>query len=88
MAGIPDLNAGQGNWSPSGSGIYFIAPAGDKTVLNLFDLKSKQVRPIFTLEKPAPDWIGGIPVSKDGKWLLFPQVDQQSSDLMLIENWR
>ncbi len=32
--------------------------------------------------------IGGIPVSKDGKFILFPQVDQSSSDLMLIENWR
>jgi hypothetical protein len=28
-----------------------------------------------------------MPVSSDGKWLLFPQVDQQSSNLMLIENW-
>ena len=88
VTGMPDLHAEQGNWSPFGSGVYFVARVGDKTVLNLFDLKSKQVRRIFTLEKPAPDWIGGIAVSKDGKWLLFPQVDQSSSDLMLIENWR
>jgi len=46
------------------------------------------VRPIFTLEKSTPIWIGGMPVSKDGKWLLFPRVDRQSSDLMFIENWR
>jgi len=29
-----------------------------------------------------------MPVSRDGKFMLYPQVDQASSDLMLIENWR
>jgi hypothetical protein len=32
--------------------------------------------------------MGGLPVSSDGKLLLFSQVDEQSSDLMMIENWR
>jgi hypothetical protein len=27
-------------------------------------------------------------ISSDGKWLLYSQVDQASSDLMLIEDWR
>jgi hypothetical protein len=28
-----------------------------------------------------------MPVSPDGRWMLFPQVDEQSSNLMMIENW-
>jgi hypothetical protein len=41
------------------------------------------------MEKDPPwAYVGGLPVSSDVKWLLFPQVDDQSSDLMLIENWR
>jgi hypothetical protein len=52
------------------------------------DLQTKQARPIFALEKPSPGWIGGMPVSDDGNWLLFPQKDERSSELMLIENWR
>jgi hypothetical protein len=53
---------------------------------SLFDLQSKQARPIFALEKPSPGRIGGMPVSKDGNWLLFPQKDERSSELLLIEN--
>src|SRR5262252_2152804 len=34
-----------------------------------------------------PNWVGELPVSNDGKWLLFPQRDEISSDLMMIENW-
>jgi len=35
----------------------------------------------------VPGWIGGMPVSSDGRWLFFPQLDEQSSNLMMIENW-
>jgi len=34
---------------------------------------------------PAGRW---NPVSDDGHWLLFPQKDERSSELMLIEHWR
>jgi hypothetical protein len=43
---------------------------------------------VCSLEKSPPAWIDGMPVSSDGKWLLFPQVDEQSSNLMMIENWQ
>ena len=40
------------------------------------------------MEKPAPVWMGGLPISNDGRWLLFSQLDEWSSDFMLVENWR
>jgi hypothetical protein len=46
------------------------------------------MRRVFVPEKPVWVWIGGLPVSSDGKWLLFPQVDEWTSDIMMIENWR
>ena len=88
VAGMPELNVMGDEWFPFGSGIYFIAHKGDKRTISLFDLQKKQARPIYALEKPSPGWIGGMPVSNDGNWLLFPQKDERSSELMLIENWR
>lgn len=88
VAGMPDLNSLGDEWFPSSSGIYFLAHEGGKTVVKLFDPGPRRVRPIFNLEKPPPIWIGGMPVSGDGTYLLYPQVDERSSNLMMIEKWQ
>jgi Tol biopolymer transport system component len=88
VSGMPEFNYLGGEWFPAEAGIYFLSHANGKTTINLFDLQSKQTRPIFTLEKSTPQWIGEMPVSRDGKFMLYPQVDSASSDLMMIENWR
>ncbi len=88
VAGMPEFDYLGGEWFPTEAGIYFLSHANGKTMINLFDLQTKQTRPIFTLEKSTPQWIGGMPVSKDGKFMLYPQVDSASSDLMMIGNWR
>jgi Tol biopolymer transport system component/DNA-binding winged helix-turn-helix (wHTH) protein len=88
VPGIPDFTFGGNEWFPFGSGIYFLTHPGGKTVINLFDIQTKQVRPIFTLEKPTPAWVQAMGISSDGKFMLYPQVDQASSDLMMVENWR
>jgi hypothetical protein len=59
-----------------------------KEEIDFFDLNTRNMRHVFVPEKSVGVWISGLPVSSDGKWLLFPQVDEQSSDLMMIENWR
>jgi Tol biopolymer transport system component/DNA-binding winged helix-turn-helix (wHTH) protein len=74
-------------WAPVSSGIYFMGYTSGKSGIEYLDLKTKKVRLLYAMEKDRPDWIGGMPVSSDGKWLYFPQVDEQSSDLMMIENW-
>jgi Tol biopolymer transport system component/DNA-binding winged helix-turn-helix (wHTH) protein len=86
---MPQLgNLGEA-WSPFRSGIYFLRENNGKAEIDFFDLSTHTVRRVFVLEKSLIlDWMGGLPVSNDGKWLLFSQVDEQSSDLMMIENWR
>jgi Tol biopolymer transport system component/DNA-binding winged helix-turn-helix (wHTH) protein len=88
VAGMPEFSFLGDEWFPAEAGIYFLSHANGKTMINLFDLQSRQTRPIFTLEKPTPQWIGGMPVSRDGKFMLYPQVDSASSDLMMIGNFR
>lgn len=88
VAGMPEINYLGGEWFPAEAGIYFLSHANGKTTIDLFDLQSRQTRQVFTLEKSTPQWIGGMPVSKDGKFMLYPQVDSASSDLLMIGNWR
>ena len=89
VQGVPQLGHLGEAWSPFGSGIYFLRDNNGKAEIDFFDLKAQNVRRVFALEKsPAVGWMGGLPVSSNGKWLLFSQQDEQSSDLMMIENWR
>jgi Tol biopolymer transport system component len=88
VKGMPELNSWGDKWFPFGSGIYFMNHSGGRDAIEFFDLTTEKVRRVYELEKPAPRWIGGMPVSTDGKWMLFPQLDEQSSNLMMIENWQ
>jgi len=49
----------------------------------------KKSSTVFVMDKfPAQGWMGGLPVSPDGRYLLFAQTDGVSSDLMLVDNWQ
>ena len=85
IQGIPPV--GTSGWSPFGTGIYFLAGADGKTEVKYFDLRTKETRKITVMDKFPAGWMGGLPVSPDGRWLLFAQMDDLSSDLMLVENY-
>jgi len=86
IQGMPQLTWRE-TWSPFGPGIYFLRGTGGAKEIDFFNLDTQKVRRVFVSEKPSAGWLGGLPVSSDGKWLLFSQADEQSSDLMMIENW-
>jgi hypothetical protein len=88
VKGMPELNfLSDYEWFPVQSGIYFLNLEKDRPEIDFFDLNTTKVRRIFIPEKSPLDWIGELSVSSDGRWLLYPQVDEISSDLMMIENW-
>lgn len=66
---------------PTQNGIYFIS----RQRLEFFDFSTGISRPISTIEKPT---FPGLTISPDSHWLLYPQVDEGGSDLMLVENFR
>ena len=80
--------SGTDSWVPFGSGIYFLGSANKKLMIKFLDFDTKEVRPVSVLDKDRPGWMGGLSISSDGRWLLFSQLDEQSSDLMLLENWQ
>ncbi len=85
VRGMPELSFQGTEWFPSKAGIYFMSHENSKTTIELYDTKTQKIRPVFSLEKSPPYWIGAMPVSPDGKWMLFPQIDGHSSNLMMIE---
>jgi Tol biopolymer transport system component/DNA-binding winged helix-turn-helix (wHTH) protein len=88
VEGMPRVAGAGDAWYPYGSGIYFLAYANGKAEIDFFDLDTKKAQSVFVLDKFPPEWMGGMHVSQDGRWLLFPQLDESSSDLMLVENWQ
>jgi Tol biopolymer transport system component len=96
IQGMPALGGFGEGWSPFGSGIYFLALVSGKLEIDFFDLNTRKVLRVFVPEKPlglpargmTTGWVGRLPVSSDGKWLLVPQTDEYASDLMMIENWQ
>jgi len=82
VEGIPSVGS---RWIPIASGIYYFH-LGSQT-LSFFNFSTKETLKVYDMEKSPPIYSGGISVSPDGRFLLFPQVDDGGSDLMMIENW-
>ena len=76
-------NAG---WTVGGDGIYFFAEPGEKGQgdLSVYEFTTGKIRKILTIERP----VGSFDVSHDGRTILYEQVDEAGSDLMLVENFR
>jgi len=74
------------SWTVTEQGIYF-ATAENPTqpLIEFFSFATRKVTQIATLEKP---FFLGISVSPDGRWLIYTQLDQSGSDIMLMENFR
>jgi Tol biopolymer transport system component/DNA-binding winged helix-turn-helix (wHTH) protein len=76
-----------GYWTVVEKGIYFLVN-GDKPKIEFFDFATRQITGILTMEKPALTADGGLAVSPDGQWLLFTQLDNSGSDIMLVNDFR
>jgi eukaryotic-like serine/threonine-protein kinase len=78
------------NFAVVNKGIYFLPPGRSDTPgvpVQFFSFATGQIKTVSrsTIEKNL--W-GGLSVSPDGRWVLFTYIDQQGSDLMLVENFR
>jgi hypothetical protein len=82
----------QGSWSVSERGIYFAdrpaesAPVQTPTI-KFYDFATRQIRPVLTLAKEVPHG-PAFSASRDGRRILWVQVDNRDADLMLVENFR
>ncbi len=76
-------------WTVAERGIYFAtANVPSQPVLEFYSFATVRVTQIATLDKPLSRSAPGLTISPDGRWLLFTQMDQSGSDIMLVENFR
>src|SRR5262249_32919048 len=71
-------------------GVYFVpgatfTPAAVEQTIDFFDFDTGRITRFARLEKPM---FIGMAVSPDERWLLFAQIDQTGSDLMLADDFR
>ena len=86
VAGLPRMAPGLGQplWALSSGGIYFV-PAEAPRSLHYFDFATRQLRPIFDSDK----YFGsGLSVSPDGRWIIYSQITDVNSDIMLVDHFQ
>ncbi len=70
------------NFGVTAKGVYFMP---DSRTIRFLDPGSGRVSTLATLEKDAEF---GLCVSPDDRFVVWPQQDRQSSELMLVDNFR
>ena len=81
--GLPHPSVGN-LWTLSSGGIYFV-PAEAPRSIRYFDFATKQVRPIFEVNK---NFGSGLSVSPDGRWIMYSLFGDLNSDIMLVDHFQ
>jgi len=76
-------------WTVAAGGLYFIPRDPEpQPFLYCFDFQTQQATRVAALDGVKLNHLVGLSVSPDGRWLLYSQVDRNSGDLTLVENFR
>jgi len=75
------------DWVLAANGIYFIDRRGARARISFFEFDNGKVRVVTELQKDPGIWCG-IALSRDQRWLVYSQIDEKVSDIMLAENFR
>ncbi len=74
-----------------GNGLYFVPQKAEAAMsIQFLDFETGQIKPVANLEKRLrlDGNSAGLAVSPDGRWILYSQLEQSGSELMLVENFR
>jgi WD40 repeat protein len=77
-------------WALAERGIYFVpSDWSSRPTIEFFSFATGQITQVVALEKPpAGGFHPGLSLSPDGRWILCALVEQDTSDIMLVENFR
>jgi Tol biopolymer transport system component/serine/threonine protein kinase len=78
---LADLKAGMwGYWAPGADGVYF----AEASALYRLDAGGRRLK-VAAVEKALVPGDSALSLSPDGRWLLYTQLDQSGSDIMLAD---
>lgn len=84
LAGVP--GAEYAHWAAGNGGVYFRASEDTPTILKFLNFKNGRITPVMPIDKP---WdVSALALPSDGRSVLYAQLDQSGTDLMLVENFR
>jgi hypothetical protein len=76
-------------WAVADKGIYFVATEEGESFVKFIDYATSRIIRVMRLErKLGHDLLRGLALSPDGRKLLCTLVERDSSDLMLVDNFR
>jgi hypothetical protein len=79
---------GWGTWALVDDGIYFInSKSKGGPAVEFFSFARHEIKRIVGLAN-VNEFVSGLAVSPDRRWILYTQQDPISSDIMLVENFR
>jgi Tol biopolymer transport system component len=72
-------------WTVVVPGGIYVVPADSPHSIRYFDLSTRRVRRVMEVDRDFNSANGGLSVSPDGRWILYSQVDDVNSDIMLVD---
>ena len=77
------------HWAVVEQGIYFATvERPEQPLIEFFSFATGLVTHVTTLQKGLDPVNSGLAVSRDGRWMVWSQIDHVSNDIMLMENFR
>jgi len=59
-------------------------PADASRSIRYFDFATRQIHPLLEVDR---DFVSGLSVSSDGRWLLYSQIGDANSDITLVDHF-
>ena len=75
-------------WTVADQRLYFMDVEAKPQTINRLDLGTGTTSRIGEIAKELSEGACGLSVSPDGEWIIYPQLDEQTSRIMLVENFR